>query len=593
MAGETKKRLSLEAFKKAFGLFHYVLPYKVPFILGMVFLVLGTMMFMLVIGIPSEVYNVLDGKSRFGLGVNQLFLLLFGLLVIQGVFSYFRIHLFNLVSERAMGDLRNQLYQKLISLDVHFFEKNRTGDLTSRITNDISLLQNVFSTVLAEMLRQVILLALCILLMLYFVPKLTLIMLAVNPPLIIIAIFWGKRIGKATKERQEALAESNVIVEETLQNIHTVKSYTNERFELLRYGASMKRIVDISLRAGKAKGLFAAFIITALFGGFFFVMWMAALMVQNGQMPPGDLFLFVLTTAIIGTSIAGLGNFYAEILSADGATQRIREILAMPSEVDINHENNDWHRYEGDIRFENVNFNYPSRPEIEVLKGIDIHVASGQRIALVGSSGSGKSTITQLLLRFYPLGSGNIQVDGLDIKTLNISDYRRNIAIVPQEVLLFGGTIRENIDYGRRGSSDEEIIAAAKQANAWDFIASFPEGLDTVVGERGIKLSGGQRQRIAIARAILKDPSILILDEATSSLDAESERLVQEALNRLMEGRTSIIIAHRLATIKDVDKIYVIDNGKVVEKGTHSELFERENGVYRGLAKLQFDVKSA
>jgi ATP-binding cassette subfamily B protein len=286
-----------------------------------------------------------------------------------------------------------------------------------------------------------------------------------------------------------------------------------------------------------------------------------------------------------------LGSFYPEMVSAVGATERVRELLQVPSEIPLDRPeapSAPVSRFRGEVEFRDVRFSYPSRADVEVLKGLSFRVRPGEKIALVGQSGAGKSTVLQLLLRFYRPTSGEVRVDGHEAASFDITAYRSNIAIVPQEVLLFGGTIRENIAYGKPGATEEEIIAAAKDANAWEFLSAFPEGLDTLVGERGIKLSGGQRQRIAIARAILKDPAILLLDEATSSLDAESERLVQEALNRLMVGRTSIIIAHRLATIREVDCIYVIDQGHIAEMGTHEELSEKTDGIYNGLAKLQF-----
>jgi ABC-type multidrug transport system fused ATPase/permease subunit len=302
---------------------------------------------------------------------------------------------------------------------------------------------------------------------------------------------------------------------------------------------------------------------------------------------------FVTFTAVIGGAIAGLGNFYSELVGAIGATERVREILNSKSEVDGRPQTNlKAGRFAGNIQFEKVHFSYPTRPDMEILKGVSLEIPSGAKVAIVGQSGAGKSTIMQLLLQFHLLNEGTIKIDGQNIYDYELESYRHNFALVPQEVILFGGTIRENILYGKPDADETEIIEAAKKANAWDFISSFPEQLDTVVGERGIKLSGGQRQRIAIARAILRNPSVLMLDEATSSLDAESERVVQDALNNLMEGRTSIIIAHRLATIRDVDRIYVLQGGHIIEQGTHDELSAIENGAYSSLAKLQFDMST-
>jgi ABC-type multidrug transport system fused ATPase/permease subunit len=330
-----------------------------------------------------------------------------------------------------------------------------------------------------------------------------------------------------------------------------------------------------------------------MFGALFFIIWQAALMVQKGEMLRGDLLDFVVFTGIIGAAIASLGSFYTEIVSAVGATERILDILNEPSEIELEQPaKNKVQRLQGDIIYQAVQFSYPSRKDVPVLKGISFTIPAGKKIALVGSSGAGKSTIMQLLLQFYRLDEGQILVDGKSIYDYDLNLFRQNIGLVPQEVMLFGGTIRENILYGRPNATEDDIIDSARKANAWDFIQSFPDGLETIVGERGVKLSGGQRQRIAIARAILKDPAILLLDEATSSLDAESEKQVQEALNKLMEGRTSIIIAHRLATIRDVDQIYVLDNGQIIEQGTHESLSSIEDGIYNSLAKLQFEVAS-
>ena len=314
-------------------------------------------------------------------------------------------------------------------------------------------------------------------------------------------------------------------------------------------------------------------------------------MVEAGEMPVGDLFSFILYTGIIGGAIGGIGNLYTALTSAMGATERVQEILNRKTEVSAEKtELLPEDRFKGAITYQGVEFAYPSRKDVAVLKGIDLHIEAGQKVALVGGSGAGKSTIIQLLLQFYKTDAGQILIDGQHIYDYDLSKYRLNMATVPQEVILFGGTIRENILYGKPDATEEEIIQAAKQANTWEFIKSFPEGLETIVGDRGIKLSGGQRQRVAIARAILRDPAVLLLDEATSSLDAESEKLVQEALDNLMEGRTAIIIAHRLATIRNVDCIYVIDDGVIVEQGTHEELSMMEEGLYNALAKLQFET---
>ena len=587
-----KVKLNREKLQKALKVFRYVLPHKWRFIWGLFFLSVGSLLFLAIMKIPGELFNVIEEKSRYGLGLNQLFVLLIVLLGVQSLFSYLRVQLFAHVSEKSMADLRRDLYRKLVTLPIPFLEERRVGELTSRITSDVTEVQSVVSITLAEFLRQIIILIGGIAIIVFTMPRLALIMLGTFPVVVVLAMFFGRYIRKLMRARQDQLAKTNVVVEETMQSIQTVKAYTNEWFELQRYGKNLQEAVRIALRAAHMRGLFAAFIILVMFGSLFFIMWRAAIMVQNGSMLEGDLLDFVVYTAIIGGAIASLGNLYTTIASAVGATERILEILEQEPEILLEGDKPQKapQHFKGNIEYRNVQFSYPSRPDVEVLKGISFKIASGSKIALVGGSGAGKSTIVQLLLQFYKVTAGDILVDGKSINEYNLTDYRKNIAIVPQEVLLFGGTIRENILYGHPEASEEEVISAAHKANAWEFIDSFPDGLDTLVGERGVKLSGGQRQRIAIARAILKDPAILLLDEATSSLDAESEKLVQEALNELMKGRTSIIIAHRLATIRDVDCIYVIENGTIIEEGTHESLSVIKDGAYNALAKLQFDA---
>lgn len=590
-ADKEKTKLTRENLKKTLKIFQYVLPYRWLFIVGMIVLALGSLLFLVIMRTPGEFFNIINGEAQYGLSLNQLFVVLLIFLAVQSLFSYFRVQLFAYVSEKSMADLRTDLYRKLVSLPIPLLEQRRVGELTSRMTSDITEVQSVVSITLAEFLRQVIILIGGVGFIIFAMPRLALIMLATFPVVVIMAMFFGRFIRKLMRARQDQLAKTNVVVEETMQSIQTVKAYTNELFEIGRYTKNLKESVHIALRAAHMRGLFAAFIILVMFGALFFIMWRAAIMVQNDLMKEGDLLDFVVYTAVIGGAIASLGGLYTTIASAVGATERIVDILNQESELELAVDREQaTKRFVGNIRYEDVRFSYPSRPDVEVLKGIDFSIPAGQKIALVGGSGAGKSTIVQLLLQFYQVQKGAIYIDDRPATEYDLVEYRQNMAIVPQEVLLFGGTIRENIQYGRPSATDEEVLAAARQANALDFIQSFPEGLDTLVGERGVKLSGGQRQRIAIARAILKDPAILILDEATSSLDAESEKLVQDALNELMKGRTSIIIAHRLATIRDVDCIYVLENGRIIEQGTHAELSLIEDGVYNALAKLQFDA---
>ncbi len=590
-AEQPKTKLSKEKLRHALKIFSYVLPYRWAFIGGMVFLALGSVLFLAIMKLPGEIFNVITGEARYGLTLDRIFVLLLVLLGVQSVFSYLRVQLFAVVSERSMALLRKDLYEKLITLGIPFFEERRVGEITSRMTNDVTQVQGVVSITLAEFIRQIIIFIGGVAIIIVTMKKLALIMLITVPVVVLLAMVFGRYIRKLIKERQDQLAQTNVVVEETMQSFQSVKAYTNEAFELERYTKQLDAAVRTALRASHMRGLFAAFIIFVMFGALFFIIWQAAALTQTGVLPKGGLLDFAVYAAIIGGAIASLGSFYTEIVSAIGATERILEILEQPSEVNLDKPATSApERFDGRVRFREVRFSYPTRKDVEVLKGINLDIEPGQRIALVGPSGAGKSTIVQLLLQFYQPDSGDILVDGKPTVAYDLHAYRRNIAIVPQEVMLFGGTIRDNILYGRPGASEAEIIDAARQANAWEFISAFPEGLNTIVGERGVKLSGGQRQRVAIARAILKDPAILLLDEATSSLDAESEKMVQEALDVLMEGRTSLIIAHRLSTIREADRIYVIENGRIVEEGTHAELSLIEDGLYNSLARLQFEL---
>lgn len=587
-AKEDKKKVNRESLRKALRVFRFVKPYRMQFAFGFVFLVLSTLTTLSFPALIGQVTSVIQGKSPFTL--SQVILIFAGILVLQAIFSFFRIYFFAQVSERSMADVRREVYSKIITLPIPFFEKRRVGELTSRISADVSQLQDVLSITLAELFRQVATLVGGTLFILYVSWKLTLFMLATFPVIIVAAMIFGRYIRRLSKEAQDQLAAASVIVEETLQSINVVKAFTNERIEIGRYGAALQKMVGTALRTAKFRGVFVSFIIFAMFGGIMGIVWYGGSLVQSGEIPFADLLTFIFYTAFIGGSVAGIGDMYAQVQRTIGASDRILEILEEPSEVDAHQELPLFVPVHGHVRFHDVRFSYPSRADVPVLKGISLDVAAGRKIALVGQSGAGKSTIVQLLMRYYPLGAGQITVDGRDISTFNITELRKNIAVVPQEVMLFGGTILENIQYGKPGATEADVREAARKANALDFIESFPEGLQTVVGERGVKLSGGQRQRIAIARAILKDPAILILDEATSSLDAGSERLVQEALDDLMQNRTTIIIAHRLATIRKVDTIYVLREGQIAEQGTHDELAAYEDGIYANLVKLQFET---
>ncbi len=583
-AEENKRPLDKKGLRDLVGIFRFMLPYKGIFALGVISLALSSLILLAFPRLAGELLDVATGKPRYFDSINQVAIALILILFIQSLFSFIRVYTFSIVSERGMADIRTNVYKKVIWLPMNFFDSHRVGDIMSRLTSDVSTLQDTFSFVLAELLRQVLTLIFGIAIIFYLAPTLTGFMLVTIPVLVLSALFFGKFIRKLSKRTQEKLAAANVVVEESLHSVAMVKAFTNEFFELNRYTRAINEVVGVAIQSSRYRGLFISFVIFALFGGIVTVGWFGASLVQSGQLTVGELFSFIFYTSFIGFTIAGLGDIYAQLQRSVGASERIREILSLPDESPVPAEH---FRLHGDIEYSGVRFAYPSRPQHQVLNGLDFTIRAGEKVALVGKSGSGKSTIVSLLLRFYPINEGTIRVDGQPVDAYNLTAYRRNIGIVPQEVVLFGGTIAENIRYGKPDATDAEMHEAARQANALEFIESFPEGFNTVVGDRGVRLSGGQRQRIAIARAILKNPAILILDEATSSLDAHSESLVQEALETLMEGRTSIIIAHRLSTIKKVDRIFVIHEGTLAEMGSHDELSTLHNGIYQNLLQLQ------
>ena len=582
------RKISWQGLKITIRLLGYLKPYKTTFFWGLVFLTFSTATSLAFPKLVGSIIEVIEGKSPYT--INQITGFLFVILVAQSIFSFFRIYLFTKVSEWSMTDIRSDVFSRIITLPLQFLEQRRVGELTSRITSDVGQLQGLLSFTIAELFRQIATLVVGIGILFYTSWKLTLFMLATFPLLVVASVFFGRYMRRLSKKAQDELAAANVVAEETLQSVNVVKAFTNEHLEAARYKTILNRVVDLSLYAARFRGGFVSFIIFALFGGIVGVVWYGAGLVEAGEFGLSDLFTFILYTTFIGASISGMGDLYAQINKIVGASERLFEILEEPAEININEAYEKTRTVNGNISFQNVHFSYPSRSDLPVLKGISLEIKAGEKIALVGYSGAGKSTIIQLLMRFYNYQEGEISIDDIPITDFGITELRKNIAIVPQEVMLFGGTIFENITYGKPGASKEEIYEAARKAHALEFIETFPERFETIVGERGIKLSGGQRQRIAIARAILKDPKILILDEATSSLDAESEKLVQIALDELMANRTTIVIAHRLATIRKVDTIYVINKGQIVESGSHRQLSLIDEGLYANLIKLQFEA---
>ena len=588
-----KVQLNKKNFQSAAPLLRYLLPHKYKFFLGIAFLLLTSATALIFPKLMGGLMGLAGEKNTSATALLQLanevvikLLILFGL---QAAFSFGRVVLFVNVTENVLKDLRVDAFIQLIRMPMDFFNQRQVSELNSRLSADLSQIQDTFTTNLAEFLRQLIIIIGGVIIICITSIHLALVMLSTIPIIAILTVFFGRKIRQISKNVQDEIANSTVIVGETLQGIASVKTYTNEFFESIRYLKSVSKIKEMAIKGGMARGAFFSFIIFCLFGTIIMVVWYAIHLSVQGLLAPRDLMSFLFYTVFVAASMGGIAEQYAQLQRALGATQRVLEIIqGAPEAIQLEPEKNRFN-LKGDIVFENITFSYPSRPNFQVLNGVSFSGRQGETIALVGPSGSGKSTLTQLLLQFYQPSSGNLLIDGKNANNYPLSALRENMAIVPQEVLLFGGTIKENIAYGKTNATFEEIKDAAKKANALEFIESFPDQFETKVGERGIQLSGGQRQRIAIARAVLKNPPILILDEATSSLDSESERLVQEALDKLMHNRTSLVVAHRLSTIRKASRIIVLEKGHVRETGTHAELMQQEDGLYRSLVKLQYE----
>lgn len=592
-----KAKINKKSLANVKKLLKYIHPYRFTFIIGMIFLFLSSITLLAFPALLGAMIDAAQGKQTYDwlpVSIGTIGLICFIVLFFQSVSSFFRIRLFVEVTEKSITDIRKDTYFRLITLPMDFFTNRRVGELNSRLSADLTQIQDTMTTTLAEMIRQIILLIGGVAFLFIVSVKLTLLNLAILPVLIIAAVIFGRFIRKLSREAQDKLAESNTIVQETLQGISNVKAFVNEAYEAGRYQNVLQQVVKIALRGGTFRGIFASFIIFCLFGAVVGVIWYGSVLVFNGEMTVGNLTTYILYSIFVAGSMGSFPELYANIQKAVGASERVLELMEEKQEdVSINQADNETKvRIHGALAFNNVSFAYPSRNDVQVLNDVNFSVNAGEKLAIVGPSGTGKTTLASLILRFYEPQTGEILYDNKPAESYALTDIRNQIAIVPQDVLLFGGTIRENIAYGKLNASDQAVEEAARRANAHEFILGFPEGYETLVGERGIKLSGGQRQRVAIARALLKDPAILILDEATSSLDSESERLVQEALEELMKNRTSIIIAHRLSTIRQADKIIVIDGGSVIESGTHDELMAQEKGLYKYLTELQSDNKT-
>ena len=590
-----RPKLNKDSIRKAKGIFQYLRPYALLYFVGWLFLVLSTtagLVFPYLMGkLLGSTVSPSDVAAPTGFltltSVTSVATALFILFGVQALFSFFRVVIFNNVTENSLRDLRNDAFSKMVFMPMDFFNTNKVGELTSRVSSDITQIQETLRTTIAEFFRQIVIIVGGISFLFFISWKLALIMLATVPVMALIAVFFGRYIRRLSKEAQNFSANSNAIVEEALTGIANVKAFTNEYFNINRFRKNTQEMRDLNVRSGVWRGLFVSFIIFCLFGAIVFIVWQGLLMTQGAhpELSKEGFYQFVLFTIMMGASVGSLPDLYANIQKAIGATENLMDIVNGQSELDL-HPGTKKNKITGEIEFKEVKFSYPQRNDMEVLKSVSFNIQPNQTFAIVGASGSGKTTITNLLLGFYKSDDGQVLVDGVSVSDYDLNHLRENMAIVPQEVMLFSGTIQENIRFGQTDATDEQVVLAAQQANAWEFIESFPDGMQTEVGDRGIQLSGGQKQRVAIARALLKNPSILILDEATSALDSESEKLVQDALQNLMKNRTSLVIAHRLATIRKADKILVMQNGAIVETGTHQELMQLK-GNYANLVSLQ------
>jgi ATP-binding cassette, subfamily B, bacterial MsbA len=519
--------------------------------------------------------------DRIALGLVALF-------TVQAGLNYVQAYLLSVAGERSVAGLRRDLLARLIQMPPGFFAERRTGELTSRLTVDVGLLQSVLSHQVSEISRQVLSLVGGVVLLTYLQPRLTLTALGVAPLVVGSALVFGKRLRTITTGVQDRVAEATAVAEEAFSQIRTVQSFVQEPAERARYAERIAASVRTALQRARVRGVFFGVLTFSTFAGIVFVLWQGGVLVLDGKLTAGSLVSFLLYTVTIAASIGALASSFSAYQEAVGAAERVFEILEMSPEIaDPAEPETLAAPVAGRVEFDDVSFRYLQGEETWTLEDVTLRVAPGEVVALVGPSGGGKTTLVSLLPRFWDVDRGRIRLDGHDVRAIRLADLRGAIGIVPQEPALFSGSVRENIAYARPGASATEVEAAARAAHAHEFIERLPQGYDTLVGERGVKLSGGQRQRVAIARAILKDPAVLVLDEATSNLDTESERLIEDALEKLLVGRTTLIIAHRLSTVRRADRLVVVDHGRIVEEGTHAELLGR-GGLYARLYQRQF-----
>ena len=579
---DLSRREQLSQLGKLFGLLR---PYRKWLAVAVIGVVVAASLGLVFPRIMGGLVDTALGTEGSTSELDRIAVFLLVVFLVQGAFNYLRIYALAVVGEGVVADLRRSVYDRIIRLPVPFFDGRRTGEITSRLTSDAVVVQSTVSSSAAQALSQGITLIGGVVLLVVISPALSLAVLTFLPVVIIAAAFFGRRLRRISTSFQDEIAEANALADESIASIRVVKWFTAEDDTAARYDGAIDKSYSVALRRARLRALFVPFVTFIAFGTLAVVLWVGGRLVLEGALTPGELVSFLLYTLIVAGAIGAFTGLYSELQEALGASQRIFELLEEPIEVPEQATPIAPVVREGSVLFDDVSFTYPGR-DMEVLHEVNLVIAPGETVALVGPSGAGKSTLTQLIPRFYDVSSGEVLVDGVDVRLQGLSELRSELAAVPQEVQLFSGTIAENLRVGRPDATDPELVAAAETANAHDFVVAFPDGYDTVVGERGVQLSGGQRQRVAIARAVLADPRVLILDEATSSLDSESEALVQDALDRLMEDRTTIVIAHRLSTVRAADRIVVLAGGSIAEEGTHDELVAR-NGLYTELSANQ------